>query len=112
MHDSDDDEFAWERWREADLGDHLPQIPDLGRIGLRIALDVERFLSRGALERADPYEIAEVGTECAPDPRPQSLVVRLQHAVRQVPRNPAAGRQRSEERRVGKGCRSRAAAYQ
>src|ERR1044072_4354397 len=65
---------------DADLADDLAGLDDLGRVGLRVALDEVRLLRRGAEQRALAPGPREEVRHRDPELDPQLLVVGLEHA--------------------------------
>ena len=67
--DAEDDELGRLHRRDADLDDDLALVDRLGRVGLGVALDVERLLGGGAEQRAvAPQAPQERADACASGP--------------------------------------------
>src|SRR3954468_4918069 len=77
--DPEDDEFRGLARGEADLDDQLAGVDDLGRVGLVVALDVERLLGRGAHQGAVAPQQGQERRDRALDALPQPVVVGLEH---------------------------------
>src|SRR5437764_1545862 len=77
--DAEDDEFRRLHRSDADLADHLARVDDLRRVGLGVALHVERLFRRLAHQRARVVDAQEERGDVARHPLPQRLVVRLEH---------------------------------
>src|SRR4051794_9059482 len=66
--------------RDADPANALPRLDDLGRVGLRVALDEERLAGRAAEERAAAPHAREEVLRRDPQRHPQRGVVGLEDA--------------------------------
>src|SRR5467141_270369 len=81
--DAEDDELGRLHRSDADLADHLAGIDYFRRVGLGIALDVERLLRRLAHQRARVVDAQQEGGDVPGDPLPERLVVGLEdHPLR------------------------------
>src|SRR6267378_3110995 len=81
--DAEDDELRRLHRSDADLADHLAGIDYFRRVGLGIALDVERLLRRLAHQRARVVDAQQEGRDVPGDPLPERLVVGLEdHPLR------------------------------
>src|SRR5690349_18534483 len=92
MGDAHDDELRGRGRRETDLGDYPPLVALLGRVGLAVALYVERLGGARALQRARLPELAEIDAELAPDAGPQARRVLLERGPSHVALDPARER--------------------
>src|SRR6267378_737818 len=81
--DAEDDELRRLHRSDADLADHLAGIDHFRRVGLGVALDVERLLRSLAHQRARVVDAQQEGGDVPGDPLPERLVVGLEdHPLR------------------------------
>src|SRR5467141_1358151 len=81
--DAEDDELRRLHRSDADLADHLAGVDHLRRVGLGVALDVERLLRSLAHQRARVVDAQQEGGDVPGDPLPERLVVGLEdHPLR------------------------------
>src|ERR1700704_762951 len=76
--DPEDDELRRLHRSDADLADHLAGIDHFRRVGLRVALDVERLFRSLAHQRARVVDAQQEGGDVPGDPLPERLVVGLE----------------------------------
>src|SRR5271166_1290142 len=75
----EDDELGGLDRGDPDLADHLARIDALGRVGFPVALDVERLVRGQPEQRPAPPLVDQEGADGPADPRPQRVVVGLEH---------------------------------
>src|SRR6478609_3864569 len=80
LRQTEDDELGRLDGGDTDLADDLPGLDDLGRVGLGVALDVERLRRSGAEQRSVVPHAREEVRGRDPQLDPQLLVVGLEHA--------------------------------
>src|SRR5205814_2757061 len=77
--DAEDHELGRLHRGDADLANHLAGVDDFRRVGLGVALHVERLLRRLAHQRARVVDAQEERRDVAVHPLPEPFVVRLEH---------------------------------
>src|SRR5882672_7695957 len=76
--DAEDHELRRLHRSDADLADHLARVDHLRRVGLGVALHVERLLRSLAHQRARVVDAQQEGGDVPGDPLPERLVVGLE----------------------------------